>query len=590
MSAAGPAGAPYAAVTELDRSLGDPRDAGNPFGFAAMARRDAAEAFPRELADRVGPWLRTAFVPAGQGGDLVSLDHTLMLVRAAARRDAAVMPATMFSITAVVCVLAAGSAEQRERVVRLLREGGSVGFALSEEEHGGDLLANSCTAVPDPGQDGSGYLLDGEKWLVGLGERCQALLVVARTGRRGPGAFSALLLEGSEVDKARSGVRQRPAGMRGIDFAGFRFDGLPVRADALVGLPGRGLEIAMKAMQVVRTMSTGCSLACADTGLRLAWDFARARRVGGRGASELPYPRRELATAAALVLAADVAALTAARGAHVLPAAQSLWSSVAKRTATDFADEVFARCADVLGTQGVLREGPYAAFDTARRDNAVVRYIDTSPVANVRLVAAQLARLAGAAGGTSEGADGDAQALGRVFDLGAALPEADYDRLQLSDRGGDPVLSGLPAVAEAVRHAVTEGAAAPVADAARIVARTRQLECAVNGLLHDVAWRLRAGKEEGGGPPELGDLAERLCLLHTAASCLHLWWAGRDRSLFGLPPGDAAWLSPVLTAVLDRAGGRVAPLPEPEARRLLDVVTPLYEENRMFSCTAPHLA
>ncbi|WP_217249235.1 acyl-CoA dehydrogenase [Streptomyces sp. AC602_WCS936] len=588
MRTAAPVVAPYAAVTELDRALGDPRDADNPYGFAAMARRDAAESFPRELADRVGPWLRTAFVPAGQGGDLVSLDHTLMLVRAAARRDAAVMPATMFSITAAVCVLAAGSAEQRERVVRLLREGGSVGFALSEAEHGGDLLANSCAAAPDAGQDG-GYLLDGEKWLVGLGERCRALLVVARTGRRGPGAFSALLLEGSEVDKARSGLRQRPAGMRGIDFAGFRFDGLPVRSDALVGLPGRGLEIAMKAMQVVRTMSTGCSLACADTGLRLAWDFARERRVGGRRASELPYPRRELATAAALVLAADVAALTAARGVHALPAAQCLWSSVAKKTATDFADEVFARCADVLGTQGVLREGPYAAFDTARRDNAVVRYIDTSPVANIRLVAAQLARLAGAAGEPSGGSGGE-EALGPVFDLGAELPEADWDRLQLSDRGGDPVLSRLPAVAAAVRHAVTEGAAAPVADAARIVARTRQLECAVNGLLHDVAWRLRAGQEAGGGPPELGDLAERLCLLHTAASCVHLWWACRDRSLLGLPPGDPGWLSPVLTAVLDRAGGRVAPLPDPEARQLMDVVTPLYEENRMFSCTAPHLA
>ncbi len=176
-----------------------------------------------------------------------------------------------------------------------------------------------------------------------------------------------------------------------------------MRADALVGQPGHGLEIAMKAMQVVRTMSTGCSLACADTGLRLAWDFARERRVGGRGADGLPYPRRELATAAALVLAADVAALTAARGAHALPQAQSLWSSVAKKTATDFADEALARCADVLGTRSLLRDGPYAAFDTVRRDNAVVRYIDTSPVANTRLVAAQLARLAGAAAARTTG-------------------------------------------------------------------------------------------------------------------------------------------------------------------------------------------
>lgn len=595
-------GQPYAAVTELDRALGDPRDPANPYGFAAMARRDAAEAFPHELAERVGPRLRASFVPAADGGDLVSMDHTLMLVRAAARRDAAVMPATMFSITAVSCVLAAGSPGQRERVVRLLREGGSVGFALSEAAHGSDLLANACAAAPgDPGPapeaaeagQPAGYVLDGEKWLVGLGERCRALLVVARTGRRGPGAFSALLLEGTEVDKARSGVRQRPTGMRGIDFAGFRFDGLPVRADAVVGRVGRGLETAMKAMQVVRTTSTAANLACADTALRLAWDFAGERRVSAERVIELPHARRELATAAALALAADVGALTAARGLHVLPAAQSLWSSVVKKTATDCSEEVFARCADVLGTQGVLRDGPYAAFDTARRDNAVVRYIDTSPVANTRLVTAHLARLAGAAGkggGAPDPGGRGESALRAVFALDDPLPALELGRLELSDRGGDPVLAELPAVADAVRRTLSGAFDPSAGDAARIIARTRQLECALEGLFHDVAWRLGRRAGERGGSLELGDLADRLCLLHTAASCVHLWWANRHRPLFGLPPGDTAWLGPVLTVLLDRAYGRTTPLAAPEAERLMDVVTPLYEENRMFSCTAPELA
>jgi alkylation response protein AidB-like acyl-CoA dehydrogenase len=559
----------YAAATALDRELGDPREARNPFGFAAAADRDASGSFPHALAAQAGPRLRTAFVPAGEGGTLAGMDATLMLVRAAARRDAAVMPATMFGITAATCVLIAGSAGQRELAVRLLRDGGSLGFALSEAAHGSDLLANDCAAERAPG---GGFRLTGEKWLVGLGGRCEALLVVARTGGRGPAAFSALLLDGERAAAARRGAR-RPAGMRGADLAGFRFDGLTVPESALVGEPGRGLETAMKAMQVVRTVSTAANLACADTGLRLAADFAAAHRVAGRPALAHPGVRRELATAAALLLAGDAVALATARGLHVLPAAQSLWSSVAKKVLTDASEEALARCADVLASRGVLGDGPYAAFDVLRRDNAVVRYIDTSPTANLRLVAAHFARLAAA----SPAADAKAPdaALAQVFALDTELPGLRLEGLELSDRGADPVLAAVPAVAAAVREEA----------AGRRVARAvTRLERAVSWLGH--ALRARRGAD----PLRDQDLAARLCWVHAAASCLLLWWHNRDRRLCGVPEGDTGWLAAALTVLLSRAAGRTAPLPEEDTEAVLAAVLPLHADDRLFSVAALPLA
>ncbi|WP_410535244.1 acyl-CoA dehydrogenase [Streptomyces sp. KL2] len=559
----------YAAATALEQELGDPRDARNPFGFAAAAGRDATDARPHALAAQAGPRLRTAFVPAALGGTLEALDATLMLVRTAARRDAAIMPATMFGITAATCVLIAGSPRQREHVVRLLDEGGSLGFALSEADHGSDLLANETRAEPVPG----GYALTGEKWLVGLGGRCDGLLVVARTGGRGPAAFSALLLDGEQAAAARRGTR-RPTGMRGADLAGFRFDGLTVPRSALVGETGRGLETAMKAMQVVRTMSTAAGLACADTGLRLALDFAAAHRAAGREVLAHPGTRRELATAAALLLAGDAVALTAARGLHVLPAAQSLWSSVAKKVLTDACEEALARCADVLGSRGVLRDGPYAAFDTLRRDNAVVRHIDTSPTANLRLVAAHFARLAAA----RPAADADPGALARTCTLDAPLPEPRLDRLELSDRGPDPVLDAVPAVAAGAREVLEK---AGELRAARAVTR---LERAVSWSGH--ALRTRRGAD----PLRDQDLAARLCWVHAAASCLLLWWHNRDRRLCGAPGGDPAWLTAVLTVLTARAAGRPAPLPGEDAEALLATVLPLHEADRLFSLAALPLA
>ncbi|MGY1452814.1 acyl-CoA dehydrogenase [Streptomyces sp. SS8] len=566
----------YAAATALERELGDPREARNPSGFAAAAGRDATEARPQVLAAQAGPRLRTAFVPAALGGTLEALDATLMLVRAAARRDAAVMPATMFGITAATCVLIAGSRRQREHVVGLLREGGSLGFALSEADHGSDLLANDTRAEEVPG----GWALTGEKWLVGLGGRCDGLLVVARTGGRGPAAFSALLLDGEQAAAARRGTR-RPTGMRGADLAGFRFDGLTVPREALVGGVGRGLETAMKAMQVVRTMSTAANLGCADTGLRLALDFATAHVAAGRAALAHPGVRRELATAAALLLAADAVALTTARGLHTLPAAQSLWSSVAKKVLTDTCEEALARCADVLGSRGVLRDGPYAAFDTLRRDNAVVRHIDTSPTANLRLVAAHFARLAAAppaTGADPGGADALPGALARTCALSESLPEPRLDRLELSDRGPDPVLDAVPAVAAGARE-VLEKAGEP--RAARAVTR---LERAASWLGH--ALRARRGAD----PLRDQDLAARLCWVHAATSCLLLWWHNRDHRLHDAPEGDPGWLTAALTVLTARAVGRSSALPEEDAEAVLATVLPLHEADRLFSAAALPLA
>ncbi|WP_302852014.1 acyl-CoA dehydrogenase family protein, partial [Streptomyces sp. CNQ085] len=528
------------------------------------------------LAAQAGPRLRTAFVPAALGGTLEALDATLMLVRTAARRDAAIMPATMFGITAATCVLIAGSRRQCEHVVDLLREGGSLGFALSEADHGSDLLANDTRAEEVPG----GYALTGEKWLVGLGGRCDGLLVVARTGGRGPAAFSALLLDGEQAAATRRDTR-RPTGMRGADLAGFRFDGLTVPREALVGGVGRGLETAMKAMQVVRTMSTAANLGCADTGLRLTLDFAAAHVVAGRTALAHPGVRRDLATAAALLLAADAVALTTARGLHTLPAAQSLWSSVAKKVLTDTCEEALARCADVLGSRGVLRDGPYAAFDTLRRDNLVVRHIDTSPTANLRLVAAHFARLTAAPPATGAGpdtADGFPGTLARTCTLSESLPEPDLDRLALSDRGADPVLSAVPALAARAREVLEK------TDERRAAQAVTRLERAASWLGH--ALRARRGAD----PLRDQDLAARLCWVHAAASCLLLWWHNRDHRLYDAPAGDPGWLTAALTVLTARAAGRPSPLPEEDAEAVLATVLPLHEADRLFSAAALPLA
>ncbi|MDX3308670.1 acyl-CoA dehydrogenase family protein [Streptomyces sp. NPDC054884] len=557
----------------LEETLGDPYDDDNPYGFAAAVARDEADAFPEDLCAALrGTGFHLAYLPQEWGGSFETFDHSIALVRAAARRDVNVMPGTMFSIIAATCLQIHGSPEQRERVAAVLREGGAVAFALSEAEHGSDLLAGEVRLADDG-------TLHGEKWMVGNGSRCSAVYVVARTGERGPGAFSSFLLDLAGLPAESGGLTRAPSprtgGMRGMDFAHLRFAGLPVPEDARVGRAGEGLEVAIKAQQAVRLMSMAGSLGIADSALRLALDFAVERRFGRAVLSETPYARRDLAAASAALIAADAVALAASRGVHALPEAFSVWGPAAKHVVAEASEELVRRCGAVLATRSVLRAGAPGSglFQKLQRDAQVVRVIDASPLANLRSYAGQIRTLA------AGGAEVKPDVLESVFSPGAPLPPYRPALFDLVTRGADPVLGGLGPVADAVGEALRgdEGpTAALVAELAGQVA-----------VLPALTERATA---RGADPNELVDLAERYAWLHGAAACLRLWWANRDRSLYGAAPGSPGWLGAALGYLLARADG-VDPRRRGSALSpALDAALALRERNRMFTALPVVLA
>ncbi|MFF4503126.1 acyl-CoA dehydrogenase family protein [Streptomyces sp. NPDC001401] len=546
------------AVEEL---LGDPDDPANPYGFAAAVARDESDAHPDELCRTlVSAGFHLNYLPREWGGTLDSFADSMTLVRAAARRDVNVMPGTMFGIIAATCLQLHGSEEQRRRVAGILTRGGSVAFALTEAEHGSDLLSGEVRLD----EDGRLY---GEKWMVGNGLRCEAVYVLARTGKRGPGAFSAFLLDPEGEGLVRE-PGARTGGMRGVDTARLRFTGLRVPDGALVGKKGEGLEVAVLAQQAVRLMSMAGSLGCADSALRLTLRFAAERQVSGRPLAESPHARRDLAIASAALLAADAVALAAARGIHVVPGAFSVWALAAKHVVAEATDELVRRCAGVLATRSVLREQAPGAglFQKLQRDVGVVRVIDASPLANLRAYAAQIPSLAGRAG--TPGQD----ALHRIFDLDAELPPYEPTRLDLVVRGADPVMGQLPDVCDVLED------------------RTAALVWQLGDGLAALELEAAAVRRPGARPTALVDLAERYAWLHAAAACVHLWWANRGRSLYGGEPGEAGWLRAALAFLLARADGVDPRRAGPELLPALDTTLALTGDNRLLTALPVPLA
>ncbi|MCX4759595.1 acyl-CoA dehydrogenase [Streptomyces sp. NBC_01275] len=565
---------------ELERRLGDPYDAASPHGFAAAVARDEQDAFPEELCAVLR---ETGFhlnhLPPEWGGRFTSFDETMLLVRTAARRDLNVMPATMFGITAATCLALHGSPEQQKYAAEILARGGAVGFALSESAHGSDLLAN--TARLEPAE--YGWELTGEKWMVGLGRRCEAVYLVARTGGRGPGAFTAVLLDLTQGEGLTRSPAVPASGMRGIDFAHLRFDRFPVPADALVGQEGQALESVLKAQQVVRVMSMAGSLGIADTALRLTLDFAADRRVGRTTVLDSPYPRRELAIASAAALAADATALAASRGIHVAPETFSIWGCAAKHVVAESTEEVLRRCGAVLATRAVLRtEGPGGGlFQKLQRDAAIVRVVDTSTLANLRSFASQLPQIFRGVGhdierlrrvgATSPHAPEAKERIRTLFDLREPLPPYDPRRLDLNARGQDPVTAALPHVApEALARLTAQGDHPTAHLVTRLVATVAALPAQLT----------EADRNTG-----LIDLAETFTWLHAAASCLHLWWANEENPFF-----TVAWLQATLAHLLARADGTDPRREGPAQLPALDITTDLHHHDQLFSALPVHLA
>ncbi|MFF4505971.1 acyl-CoA dehydrogenase family protein [Streptomyces sp. NPDC001401] len=461
--------AAFASAALLDELLGDPWRTDNVYGFEAGVARDARGDFPHAFAARLDSVdFPLAYLPPSLGGALRGLDDTLVLVRVAARRDAAVMPATLLSCSAVMTVLAAGTSEQAKTVADWVQEGRTIAFALSEERSGSDVLAGECRLDPAEG----GFRLTGRKWLVGRGATADAAVVVARTAARGPAAFTAVLLGPRELARVGRMPAQSVTGMRGIDFADLAFDGTPVPQTAVIGDMGGGLAGAMRAQQMVRLLSTAACLATADTALRTALRFTRGRRVGGVRVADTGHGSRELAVAAAELFAADLLSLTAARYAHLSPATFGLCSSVVKRVATRLTASTVSRSRSLLGARGVLAHGPGAIIDKAQRDNTVVESIDTSPFGVLRAIAVQLPGYAPVFGDPG-GAAGSASESGSAPDGEVRSP---------MDTGPAPAIATPPAASRSA-----SGLAAPIASESGSASASGVSSAAVSGSASGLA-------------------------------------------------------------------------------------------------------
>ncbi len=241
---------------------------------------DEAEGFPRELyKTAAAAGLLGMGYPEEYGGTPSDLFFSIIASQELARAGSGGLIASLKSHTiGTPPIVRSGSAALKARVVPEILAGEKISaLAITEPDGGSDVASIRTTAR----REGDHYVVDGTKMFITSGVRADYVTTAVRTGGKGRGGISLLLIE-----KGTPGFTQTPLKKMGwwmSDTAALHFDGVRVPVGNLLGDEGQGFQAIMHNFNGERIgMAAGCngfSQVCLDEAL----SWARQRQVfGGR--------------------------------------------------------------------------------------------------------------------------------------------------------------------------------------------------------------------------------------------------------------------------------------------------------------------
>ena len=287
------------AVTELRQFLDEHLD-------AEAIDREAD--IPRHVIDglgRVGVLGMTAPPEVG-GSGFTQMQYCKVLEEIGARCASTAVFTNAHHSIGIRALLLFGTKEQQEKWLPKLMHGEQLAaFALTEQEAGSDAANVQMRATPS--EDGSHYVLNGEKRYITNAAIAQVLTVMARTPVPGKNkdAITAFLvtpdMEGFEMIEPR----MPKLGIRGTATGRFRLNNVRVPKENILGPLGKGLRVALTVLDFGRTTFGACCTGGAKTCLRLAVEHANTRKQFNKTLGNFDLVKKKIARMAADVYAME---------------------------------------------------------------------------------------------------------------------------------------------------------------------------------------------------------------------------------------------------------------------------------------------
>jgi butyryl-CoA dehydrogenase len=266
------------------------------------AEMDRAGRYPSELIRELGEMgLMGVFIPEAYGGGGMDAVSYCIVIEEIARAEAA-LSAVVSVNNSLDCypIFAFGTEQQKRTYLTELARGRKIGcYCLTEPTAGSDAASLQATAR----DTGDHWVLNGTKIFVTNGVEADVLIVYARSdASSGSGGISAFIAERGDPGLAVGKVEHK-LGIRASSTCEIVLEDCRLPKDRLLGERGKGLHIALAALDGGRIGIASQALGIARAAMEDAVAYAKERRQFGRQIADFQATQWKIADMATRIQA-----------------------------------------------------------------------------------------------------------------------------------------------------------------------------------------------------------------------------------------------------------------------------------------------
>lgn len=330
---------------------------------------EAKAQFPQQVFDKcVEMGLHMMPIPEEMGG--IGLDELseLAIMQVMAKHDCAITFTLTNTSTMLGSILQIGTPEQKKKYLKIVAEGGMLGFCLTEPTGSSDAATMRTSAV----RDGDDYIINGTKTFITSGGLASAYVVVTVTDKTAGAHGITSFLVDADNPGVQAGRHENKLGMRMSPTTEVAFTDCRVPASAMLGKEGMGFIMAMAGLDAARLSTGAIALGLAQRALEETVKYTSTRIVSGKPIYKNQYVSFKLAEYAARLESCE-ALIEHTIEIKKTGKRSSKEAAMAKLLCTDLATELASDAVQFHGGYGVCTDYP---VEKIYRDAKILQIVE----------------------------------------------------------------------------------------------------------------------------------------------------------------------------------------------------------------------